>query len=236
MAGLRGVVPDRVAALARPLLTLIDPRRRAIAAARRKHAELALQPSPETRADRHPALFAFVRDALAEAERPRLLSFGCSTGEEPLTLAGYLPRAEIDALDINASSLAQARKRPGAERVRFAESGDPLALGGDYDAVFCLSVLRHGDLDRLRPADCSAIMPFARAAAVLERIDLALKPGGLLVLWAANFRLEDSPLAARYTALEVPGVKQPRGALYGPDNRLLAIDRVDRFVFRKAAV
>ncbi len=231
-------VPRWMQAILRPLRNLADLERRAASKAQRKHRGLALQPERETVSDRHPPLFAFVRDALAEQAKPRLLSLGCSTGEEPVTLARYLPRAEIDAIDINARSLTRARRlarNNGARQIRFAESGDPLALGGGYDAVFCLSVLRHGDLGTHRPADCAEILPFARIDALLERIDAALVPGGLLVVWGANFRIADSAIAPRYAALEVHGVKQPRGALYGPDNRLMDIDRIDRFVFRKAA-
>ena len=70
-----------------------------------------LQPWPVTAPDRHPALFALAAERLAGTAEPRILSFGCSTGEEPITLARYLPQARIDGLDINPRNVAEARRK-----------------------------------------------------------------------------------------------------------------------------
>ena len=221
--------------LRRPALwlrQLFDPHTRAVAEAEHLHPGELLQPSGETREDRHPALFAELQRRLGERSEPLLLSFGCSTGEEAFSLARYLPHAAIDAIDLNQRAIATAQVRAGQEQsaIRFVCTGEPPAT---YDAILCLSVLRHGDLDAERPESCAGILPFARFDAVVTMLDAALHPGGLLAVWGSNFRFTDAVVAGRYRALEVPGMRQRSGAVYGPDDCLLAEPGQTQFLFEK---
>lgn len=221
---------------ARHVRSLLHPHHRALRKLQRSAPGELMQPSPQTRADRHPALFSFVRDRLVSLPEPKLLSFGCSTGEEPCTLARYLPHARIDAIDINPNSMAIARRRAeanGLGQIRFACSGAPDALATGYDAIFCLSVLRHGELDATRPETCTHFMPFSRFLRALEGLDAALRPAGYLVLWGCNFRLADTHLAAGYKALAVAGKKPERSVIYGPDDLLIGEQESSDFVFQK---
>lgn len=201
------------------------------------------QPATVTRMDRHPALFALLAAELAAhpPDRPaaRLLSFGCSTGEEAFTLAGYLPHAAIDAIDANPACIAQARRaaaKDGSTRIRFACADAPDALAdAPYDAVLCLSVLRHGDLDAQAPGYSTAFLPFARFAAAVEALDRVLRPGGLLVLWGCNFRFADTDVATRYRVMETAGMPAQPGPFYGPGDALLAYESYGEFVFVKQA-
>ena len=195
-----------------------------------------LQPWPVTWHDRHPELFGLVRDRLADRSDLRVLSYGCSTGEEAFTLAEYLPRASIDAIDINPRSIAKAeraRASAGITTIHFTCASSPPPAAAVYDAVFCLSVLRDGRLDAQRPGDCAEIMPFARFAEAIAALDHALKPGGLLVLWGCNFRFLDTPQAGGYRLIEVPGKRAVQAARYDPDNRLLPISSHAEYVFEK---
>lgn len=234
----------RVAALVaitRFVRALATPLGRGWLRAGRRGAAL-FQPATVTRLDRHPALFALVAARLGDGAAPRLLSFGCSTGEEAVTLARYLPHARIDAIDANPACIAQARRtadRLGLGRIRFAcaDAPDrldtPDALAAGYDAVFCLSVLRHGDLDAWRPDRCTRLLPFARFAAAVEALDACVRPGGLLILWGCNFRFTDTAASARYRTVATPGVKPQPGPFYGFDDRLSSDDRYAAFVFVK---
>lgn len=216
---------------ARWLWRQFDPQARAVAAARRRFPGELLQPAGYTSEDRHPALFAELQRRLANQPEPRVLSFGCSTGEEPFSLHFYVPHARIDAIDLNARAIALAQQRARTDRISFANTGTP--PGGRYDAITCLSVLRHGDLDLLRPDSCTAILPFAQVDTVLQRLDAVLKPGGLLAVWGSNFPFAQSSIAAGYEALDVPGMQAEGGTFYGADDRRLALKRNDRFLFRK---
>lgn len=236
MAGRASRLPKPLRGPARWLYRLFDPHARALAAAERRAPGELLQPSGETGEDRHPALFAEIARRLGDLPEPRLLSFGCSTGEEAFTLARYLPQARIDAIDLNPRAIKQAQARAGREEagmIRFACTGQPPVDGPAYDAILCLSVLRHGDLDAERPECCTALLPFAKFDAAVTMLDAALRPGGLLAVWGSNFRFADSRLAGRYRALAVPGMRQRSGAVYGRDDRLLAESGLTQFLFEK---
>lgn len=215
---------------------IYNPELRAIHRLRGERADELLQPFADTRLDRHPALFAFARNELAQVSKPRILSFGCSTGEEPLTLARYFPAATIDAIDINPRSIAQAQAliaRFGAANVSIALAAKPPSPPACYDAIFCLSVLRHGELDAFQPQLCSAILPFSRFAETVAALDAILVPGGLLFIWGSNFRFADLQLADRYEFLTSHGQPPHPGAVYGADDRLIDQEGNADFVFRK---
>jgi SAM-dependent methyltransferase len=228
--------PTWIAKPALFLRTWLSPHQRAVRKVVRERPGELFQPVAETRMHRHPALFAFVATELAMRTQPSVLSYGCSTGDEAFTLAEYLPCARIDAIDINPRSVRRATRRASRRSestIRFACAGTPPSIGVGYDAIFCLSVLRHARLDAERPPTCSAILPFERFADMIGAFDRVLRPDGLLVLWGTNFRFADTPAAERYRVLAVPGQRAERGAFYGSDNRLLDDDLNRQFVFRK---
>jgi 2-polyprenyl-3-methyl-5-hydroxy-6-metoxy-1,4-benzoquinol methylase len=210
-----------------------------LARSRRWQAQSGLfQPWPFTRPNRHPDFFDVVASRLADAEDLRILSFGCATGEEAFALASRLPRARIDGIDINLACIKKARRRmPSAlkRRVHFAQGDSVPDTPHRYDAILCLSVLRHARLDAERPESCADILPFSRYLAMIESFDRALKPGGLLLLWGANFLFTDTPVAARYQHIPVEGREGKCGAIYGPDNRLRDMDHHRLWVFEKLA-
>ena len=200
------------------------------------HGDVLLQPYPDTAPDRHPAIFAFARDALREVDAPRVLSFGCSTGEEPITLASYLPRARIDAIDINPHSLTIARRRAahaGITSITASQGDQPPSEAEVYDAIFCLSVLRHGRLDAELPEYSTAIFPFARYDAVVTQLDHCLKPGGFLIIWGSQYDFEIASVASRYRPQIVPLAAMHVGPVYGSDNRLCHRNGLQCFVFKK---
>lgn len=215
---------------------LFDPSLRQIHRLRAERASELLQPFAYTRLDRHPALFAYAREQLCAHYQPRILSFGCSTGEEPLSLSRYLPNALIDAVDINPRSISAARAligRHGAANIDIELAATPPDHPEYYDAVFCLSVLRHGELDAARPLNCNGVLPFARFAEAVGMLDRVLRPGGLLFIWGSNFRFDDLPLAALYDAVLLQGSRPHPGAIYGPDDLLLPQNGNSQFVYRK---
>jgi SAM-dependent methyltransferase len=212
-------------ALVRLVRALTSPLGRGRLTARLRGAQL-FQPATVTWADRHPALFAAVAARLADRPAPRLLSFGCSTGEEAFALARALPAARVDAIDANPACIARARaaagRLPEGARVHFACADAPDAFGdGYYDAVLCLSVLRHGDLEVLRPSHCTAFMPFVRFLAAVAALDARVRPGGLLVLWGCHFRFGDTKVAAGYGPLPALGIRRQSGPFWGPGDRRL---------------
>ena len=189
------------------------------------------QPFGYTRADRYPPLFRAAQKHLAGCEDLRLLSFGCATGEELVTMRRYFPGAYLKGLDITPAAIAKARARvPAAD---FAVAGSTEAEPSEsYHAIFCLAVLRHGDLGRLRPARCDALLRFTDFERLTTDFARCLKPGGLLAIRHSNFRFEDTAAAAAFTLL----LRAPRFAdtpKYGPDNRRLPDEAREIVLWRK---
>ena len=59
--------------------------------------------------DRYPTIFSACRDYFDGKKDLKILSYGCSTGEEVLTLRRYFPDAHIIGADINKHSFAICR-------------------------------------------------------------------------------------------------------------------------------
>ena len=93
-----------------------------------------------TAPNRYPEIFAAAAAAAPDARR--ILSFGCSTGEECVSLAEYFPKSEIIGAEINVLSLLKAWKKR-SDRIRFVYSSDrTLTRLAPFDVVFCMAVLR----------------------------------------------------------------------------------------------
>src|SRR5687767_9417567 len=87
-----------------------DDQYRSIQFLRWFHSASLHQTTVLTSMDRYPTVFSACRHLFAEQKEIRILSFGCSSGEEVLTLRQYFPHAYITGADINPRSLALCRK------------------------------------------------------------------------------------------------------------------------------
>lgn len=185
------------------------------------------QLSPATAFDRYSALFS----ALATHVRPRrVLSFGCSTGEECATIRKYWPTAAVTGVDVNKGSLATARRRFAWARFHHVSNLPHL---GTFDLVLAMSVLcRHNDTRNTD--DISGIYPFRIFEDAVARIVAAIEPHGVIVIFNANYRFEDAAAAAGFRPL-LQGdfedeVHHARVRKFAPDGRVLA-DQRDHAVF-----
>jgi SAM-dependent methyltransferase len=195
------------------------------------------QPYGTTSNDRYPEVFKYVREQIGDGADARILSFGCSTGEEVFSLRRYFSQATIIGLDINPFNIAVCRfrlLRSVHERIRFTVAGSTAAQTSDcYDAVFAMAVFRHGDLNSSPPPPkCDhriRFVDFERSVTDMARI---LKPGGLLIIEHAMFRFEDTLVAAEFET--ILSLKTDKTApVYGGNDCLL--DEIDSsgVVFRK---
>jgi SAM-dependent methyltransferase len=196
----------------------------------------AFQPFNDTLDNRYPRIFEFVQRELGAASAIRILSYGCSTGDEAFSLRRYFPRAIIKGLDINRGNIAVCRGRlkqsPDANIAFAAARSTAAEPSSGYDAIFAMAVLRHGSLGLPGVTRCDHLIrfeDFARAVCDFER---CLKPGGLLVIRHSNFRLCDAPAGQAFETILRLSVG-PGTPLFGPDNRLLADCEYPDTVFRK---
>lgn len=194
------------------------------------------QPFGTTGEDRYPGIFEMVRALIGDGPDRRILSFGCATGEEVFSLRRHFAQAAIEGIDISAARIAAARARlareGGDDRIVFAVGSSAGRMAAErFDAVFAMAVFRHGELGD-RPARCDHRIRFADFEHTLAGLARCLKPGGLLAMRHANFRLRDTALAAAFdTVASRPA--GPETPLYGRDDRLLPHDADEPVLFRK---
>lgn len=97
--------------------------------------QLLLQTFHNTGVNRYPEIFDFVQSALPSPER--VLSFGCSSGEELLTLKSRFPEAQLFGTELSTEMLQRAVSLVPSARI--AHSLDEFS--GQFDLIFAMSVL-----------------------------------------------------------------------------------------------
>jgi SAM-dependent methyltransferase len=176
-----------------------------------------------TALNRYPEIFAAAAAAAPQAKR--VLSFGCSTGEECVTLAEYFPKAQIVGTDINPVNLLRARKHQ-SHRVRFVYARDRILSGfGGFDIVFCMAVLRTPETNGI-----GQHYPFERFVERAQFLESLVRPGGLLIIHNATYRFSDAP--RRFTYDSVPVVAE-HDKVYLPDG--MTETKPDGCMFRRVS-
>lgn len=192
------------------------------------------QPYSYSLPDRYPLVFRFAADELGDGENLRLLSFGCSRGQEVASLRRYFPRAHIKGLDIDRRNIAICR-RLNLKNVKFAVASSTEAERAEaYDAVFCLAVLCHGDLriSETPPSNCARLIKFADFDKTVSSFSRCLKIGGLLFVNASNFRFADASVASNFNVV-LRAENPDGGPYYDRTNSLLIDTRYHEIGFRK---
>jgi hypothetical protein len=218
------------------LLRLLDGVRRlgraegrALLWTRIAHGGALHQTSGTSWPERYPELFDMTARLAPKARR--ILSFGCSSGEELEALRRRFPGAEIVGAEINPRlrRLALARMT-GDGRVSVVP---PDAIAGTFDIVLALAVLQRlpERVAKRGVTDLSASYPFARFDSAVEALAARIAPGGLLCVTNAHYRVEDSGSAPQLEAITAsPPMTHP---LFGRDSRRLSPDAIAHSIFRK---
>lgn len=181
------------------------------------HARQVHQTTPETAEDRYPELFDLAASLAPGAER--VLSFGCSTGEELAALRRRFPRAEIIGAEINPRSRKIAARRVSADR--RSSIVPPTALNRNFDVIFALSVFQREPhkMAEMEIEDLSPYYPFVRFDEGVSDLVRKLRPDGLLCIINAHYRVEDS--SVRHLLEAVTASPPMDSILFGPDGRRL---------------
>lgn len=222
----RGALWVRVFDLARLLRT---PEGRMRLWTRVAYGDQVHQTSPDTADERYPELFDLVATLKSDAER--VLSFGCSTGEELVSLRRRFPRAQIVGAEINPRSRRLAKRRvAGDPRSSVVEPG---AIAGPFDVIFALSVLQREPhkIAEMKVDDLSSYYPFERFDAAVGMLVGNLRRGGLLCVFNAQYRIEDSSAAALLEPVAGAPLMDP--VIFGADGWRLSKAEA-RTIFRKA--
>jgi hypothetical protein len=125
--------------------------------------------------------------------RLKILSFGCSTGEEIVTIRSIFPDADLYGCEIEPVALQEAMDTTGHLATIFKSDRAAIRDHGPYDLINCASVLCLNP-----PTDMQKLFPPADFDELLTVLDSVLLPGGILALTNASYRFYDSPLAPYY--------------------------------------
>ena len=188
--------------------------------------------------DRYPWLFRYAASQLPASGNLRVLSFGCSSGEEVFALRRYFPQAEIVGIDVNPENIALCRQRAhrkASEGLRFVTAASTEdERSNSYDAIFCLAVLCLGDLTASGALRSDPHLYFEDFDAVLTDFARCLKPSGLLLLHTTNFRFCDTSIAQDFeTLLEAEPDQMAPDVQFDRQNQLLPGPRYRAVAFRK---
>jgi len=179
--------------------------------------------------NRYPLLFRQCRHYLSAVPNPRILSFGCSTGEEVFTIGRYMPGASIMGVDINKWCIKQCKKKHTDQRFsfyhRFSIEFDKAC---DFDAIFCMAVFQRTE-NRTRTSEISNSITFEQFEQDILMLDKKLKPGGLFTIEFSDFSFTDTACSDHYRPLVFEKNKLSRNRpLFGKDNKKIQ-DGQDQF-------
>lgn len=169
------------------------------------------QRSVSTIADRYPLLFAICANYLCYIDHPKILSFGCATGEEVATIGKYLPNATIMGVDINKWCIQQCKRKFENERFSFCHSlSHTFTTSGNFDAIFCMAVFQRTENRYDRNNFSISTFTFSHFEEEIARLDKKLKINGLMIIDHADFSFADTSVYSRYLPLNVENNKYSR--------------------------
>ena len=215
------------------LRRLRTPQRRSELFAELRYGRDLIQPHTFTLPSRYPALFAQCALLLARTDAPRILSFGCSTGEEAFSLHRLIPRATILGVDLNNWCLRQATRQNRSPSLTFVHADSAAyASAAPFHAIFCMAVFQQAS--NREEAQLENGFTFARFEQALADLDRLLLPGGYLFIDNCDFLFTDTALAAGYSPVEFPGSRKFRKRpLFDRTNRRIAEEYTADRCFRK---
>jgi hypothetical protein len=170
-----------------------------------------LQRVTKTAPNRYPGIFRTVRSYFTNKLGPdigegrlRILSFGCSTGVEALSIRSYFPDATIFGCDVNPDALNAAVKNTRDDACRiFLSTPEAVAANGPYDLIFAMSVFCQCP-DSSRVSNLKKIYPFSLYEKLAGNLIENLSDGGLLCEMNSNYLFRDLSGAGHFERLYSP--------------------------------
>src|ERR1035437_3924712 len=149
-----------------------------------------MQMSHQTSADRFPKIFTSIKEMYPNPKR--ILSFGCSQGDEVFTLKEkYFPEAEIVGVDIDYWTIQQARNSLKTKKYKDIFFHTDLGATGKYDIIFCLMTLFSMDNPVTKEISDSA----------MTLLDTYLNLNGLLIIYTADHNFVEHLAAKNYEVI-----------------------------------
>jgi SAM-dependent methyltransferase len=156
-----------------------------------------LQQSSATAVGRYWTEHSVLRRYFPSDRDLRILSFGCSTGEELLTLRMLFPSADLYGCETDWYNLQRARALVKGSAVIFDSSPAEIESHGPFDIILCNSVL-------LRSTGRKPGIDSRLWLDVVEGLDRSLKPGGVVQIINTNIPFRFYPKASNFEPLRSP--------------------------------
>jgi SAM-dependent methyltransferase len=156
-----------------------------------------------TRVNREPRVMRNIRHILSQAgllDGKKILSFGCSIGDEIATLKGYFPTCDIYGCDIDEDTLAAARSSVGHLATVFPSTANELQRHGPFDVICAFSVLCLSPA----PKDFAEKFTFSQFEDGVGQLDRALAPGGILALVNTSYLFNVTSFRDSYVTYRDP--------------------------------
>jgi methylase of polypeptide subunit release factors len=186
--------------------------------------------------NRYPQLFEIAAKELKDTPNPKILSFGCSTGEEVFTIKQYIPNADIIGIDINRRAISIAKKRDPIRAFRFFHYLDnEWTLEAPYDCIFAMAVFQrpeHRDSNRKTTLDS---FPFNKFEQMVGELDSLLKPEGLLVIEHSDFSFQDLPFSKKFSTSEMEQPVKRERPILSKQNVKVSSSHVSHCIFIKGS-
>lgn len=163
------------------------------------------QTTPATGFNRFPVIFTACKNYFEGKKDLKILSFGCATGEEVITLKHYFPDATIVGAEINQCSLAICQKRKLDDKMIFIDSTDEnIRNNGPYDAIFCMAVFQRTPqlITEKGIKNLKRIYPFEKFDRQIRVLDRCVKKDGLMVVHFSQYDFMDTEVASKYVVYE----------------------------------
>jgi 2-polyprenyl-3-methyl-5-hydroxy-6-metoxy-1,4-benzoquinol methylase len=178
-----------------------------------------LQTNNKTFLGRHWTEHSVLRRYWPSDKGLRVLSFGCATGEELVSLQLLFPGADLFGCDADWNNVQTARALLGKGACIFDSSYQAIETHGPYDVIVCNSVLLSHTVEvagKKMGIDPGLWME------VVGSLDSVVKPGGIVQIINSNIPFRYHPVAASYRALYSPLILSGNFvAQFDPSNRHL---------------
>jgi hypothetical protein len=214
---------------------LADSRYRAEMLSRWQFRNKQHQGSVYTAEDRYPLLFAACRDYLSSCNKPSILSFGCSTGQEVATIGAYLPRAIIMGVDINEWCIKQCKKKYSNTNWSFYHRfSKEFEASVNFDAIFCMAVFQRTENRLNTDNETASGLTFEQFEQEILMLDAKLKTGGLFIIDHSDFSFTDTICNRHYSPLNFDKNKLLRNRpLFDKNNKKISETQNNYRVFIK---
>jgi len=211
---------------------ILNPRYRSEQVSRIKYSNEIIQVSTYTKENRYPVLFKQIALELKDIENPKILSFGCSTGEEVFSLKKIIPNADIVGVDINRWCIKKANRK-NSDCNFFHANNKAWEKKNYYDCILALAIFQksiHREPGQKVTTDLFRFSTFEKNVTELSQL---LKIDGLFILDNSDYQFSDLAIFRQQfkAGPDVP-IKQNRPTFNKFNNRISNIS-ISKRIFRK---